>query len=112
NVDYSNVVVTDKLAGLKNIKADATNAAVNEKDGTVTIPTLAVGQTVTITAEYTVTSEDILKGNVLNAVTAKGDNVPDPKDPDEPKKPEGGDEKKDETDDVDTTLTVVKTSDV
>ena len=112
NVDYSNVVVTDKLAGLKNIKADATNAAVNEKDGTVTIPTLAVGQTVTITAEYTVTSEDILKGNVLNAVTAKGDNVPDPKDPDEPKKPEGGDEKKDETDDVNTTLTVEKTSDV
>ena len=48
---------------------------------------------------------------MLNAVTAAGDPIEDPKNPDEPKKPEGEDEEDDETDDLDTTLTVVKTSD-
>ncbi len=108
NVDYSNVVVTDKLAGLKNIEADDENATVNAEEGTVTIPTLAVGQTVTITAEYTVTPEDILNGSVLNTATAKGDDVPDPKDPDDPKKPEGGDEKKDDTEDPAPAVAITK----
>ena len=108
NVDYSNVVVTDKLAGLKNIKADATNAAVNEKDGTVTIPTLAVDQTVSITGEYTVTTEDILNGSVLNTVTVKGDDIPDPKDPENPKTPEGGDEVEDITEDPNPSVAITK----
>ena len=107
NVDYSNVVVTDKLAGLKNIKADAENATVSE-DGTVTIPTLAVGQTVSITGEYTVTTEDILNGSVLNTVTVKGDDIPDPKDPEKPKTPEGGDEVEDITEDPNPSVAITK----
>ena len=77
-----------------------------EEDGTVTVGDLAVGETVTITASYTVTSDDIKAGHVLNAVTAAGDPIEDPKNPDEPKKPEGKDEEDDETDDLDTALTV------
>ena len=107
NVDYSNVVVSDKLAGLKNIKADAENATVSE-DGTVTIPTLAVGQTVSITGEYTVTTEDILNGSVLNTVTVKGDDIPDPKDPEKPKTPEGGDEVEDITEDPNPSVAITK----
>ena len=57
------------------------------------------------------TSDDIKAGHVLNAVTAAGDPIEDPKNPDEPKKPEGEDEEDNETDDLDTTLTVTKSSD-
>ncbi len=109
NVPYTGVKVVDDLAGLQ-IHEDARYTV--EEDGTVTIGDLTVGETVTITASYIVTSDDIKAGHVLNAVTAAGDPIEDPKNPDEPKKPEGEDEEDDETDDLDTTLTVVKTSDV
>ncbi len=109
NVPYTGVKVVDDLAGLQ-IHEDARYTV--EEDGTVTVGDLAVGETVTITASYIVTSDDIKAGHVLNAVTAAGDPIEDPKNPDEPKKPEGEDEEDDETDDLDTTLTVVKTSDV
>ena len=109
NVSYTGVKVVDDLAGLQ-IHEDARYTV--EEDGTVTVGDLAVGETVTITASYIVTSDDIKAGHVLNAVTAAGDPIEDPKNPDEPKKPEGEDEEDDETDDLDTTLTVVKTSDV
>ena len=72
NVPYKNVVVTDELTGLSE-----------------TIAELAVGASETITTEYTVTSEDILAGSVLNEATAKADPI-DPDDPDSPE-PEGGD---------------------
>ena len=109
NVPYTGVKVVDDLAGLQ-IHEDARYTV--EEDGTVTVGDLAVGETVTITASYIVTSDDIEAGHVLNAVTAAGDPIEDPKNPDEPKKPEGEDEEDDETDDLGTTLTVVKTSDV
>ncbi len=76
-----------------------------------TIDVLAVGEVKTFTTTYTVTSDDIRNGSVLNVATAKGDDVPDPKDPEHPKVPEGGDEIDNETDDIDVTLTVTKTSD-
>ncbi|MBE5804317.1 MAG: hypothetical protein E7316_07380, partial [Clostridiales bacterium] len=54
-----------------------------------------------------------LAGTILNSVTAKGDPIPDPDDPDQPPHiPEGGDEVEDDTDPIDTTLVVVKTSNV
>ena len=109
NVPYTGVKVVDDLAGLQ-IHEDARYTV--EEDGTVTVGDLAVGETVTITASYIVTSDDIKAGHVLNAATAAGDPIEDSKNPDEPKKPEGEDEEDDETDDLDTTLTVVKTSDV
>ena len=109
NVPYTGVKVVDDLVGLK-INED-TRYTVNE-DGTVTVGDLAVGETVEITASYVVTSDDIKAGHVLNAATAAGDPIDDPKNPDEPKKPEGKDEEDDETDDLDTTLTVTKTSNV
>ena len=109
NVPYTGVKVVDDLAGLQ-IHEDARYTV--EEDGTVTVGDLAVGETVKITASYTVTSDDIKAGHVLNAVTAAGDPIEDPKNPDEPKKPEGKDEEDDETDDLDTALTVEKSSDV
>ena len=74
NVPYTNVKVEDPLTGL-----------------TATIETLAVGETKTFTTEYVVTEADVLEGHVLNTVTAKGDEIKDPKS-DEPKEPNGGDE--------------------
>ena len=109
NVPYTGVVVEDYLANL--VIDESTRYTVNG-DGTVTIGNLAVGETVTITASYVVTSDDIKAGHVLNTVTATADPIEDPNDPENPKKPEGKDEEDDETDDLDTTLTVVKTSDV
>ena len=109
NVPYTGVTVVDDLVGLK-INED-TRYTVNE-DGTVTVGDLAVGETVEITASYVVTSDDIKAGHVLNTATATGDPIDDPKNPDEPKTPEGKDEEDIETDDLDTTLTMVKTSDV
>ncbi len=74
NVPYTNVKVEDPLTGL-----------------TETIKTLPVGETQTFTTEYVVTEADVLKGSVLNTVTAKGDEIKDPKS-DEPKEPNGGNE--------------------
>ena len=58
---------------------------------------------------YTVTSEDILAGEVLNEATATG-TTPDPDDPDGPTVVPGRDPEP--TDDLDTTLTITKTSNV
>ena len=94
NVPFTNVVVTDELTGDE-----------------WTIAELKVGEEKEFTAAYTVTSDDILAGKVINSVTGKGDPIPDPDDPENPKIPEGGDEVEDDPDPVDTTLTVTKTSD-
>ncbi|MBQ9943850.1 MAG: MucBP domain-containing protein, partial [Clostridia bacterium] len=75
------------------------------------IETLNVGETKEFEATYTVTSDDILKGVVVNSVTGKGDPIPDP-DPDKPPHtPEDDDDEDDPTDPIDTTMTVVKISD-
>ena len=95
NVPYTNVEVVDELTGDK-----------------WTIEELPVGATETFTAEYTVTSDDILAGTVLNSVTAKGDEIPDPDPENPPHIPEGDDDEEDDPEPIDTTLTVVKTSDV
>ncbi|MBP3674604.1 MAG: Cna B-type domain-containing protein, partial [Oscillospiraceae bacterium] len=63
NVPYTNVVVTDELTGDE-----------------WTIAVLAVGEVKEFTAAYTVTSDDILAGKVINSVTGKGDPIPDPDD--------------------------------
>ncbi|HIR14622.1 MAG TPA: DUF11 domain-containing protein, partial [Candidatus Choladousia intestinavium] len=109
NVPYYNVEVTDKLDGVE-IQESAEYTVSGE--GQVMISELAVDQTVTITATYVVTSDDILAGTILNEVTAKGDEIEDPKNPDKPKTPEGGDEEEDTPESPDASLTVKKTSDV
>ena len=109
NVPYTGVKVVDDLAGL--VIAENERYTVNE-DGTVEVGDLAVGETVTITASYVVTSEDIKAGYVLNTATAGADPIDDPKDPENPKQPDGEDDVTIETDDLNATLTVVKTSDV
>src|SRR5699024_7928132 len=89
------------------------NAAYSiDANGNAVIAKLGVGQTVTVYAEYTVTSDDIKAGVVENNVTAKGDPIDDPKNPDQPKTPEKDDKEETETDDLDTTLEIVKTDDV
>ncbi|WP_245949318.1 DUF7507 domain-containing protein [Echinicola strongylocentroti] len=55
NVTLTNVVVTDPLTGM------------NE-----TIPTLAPGETVTFTEQYTVTTADVTNGSITNTATAEG----------------------------------------
>ena len=109
NVPYTGVKVVDDLAGL--VIAENERYTVNE-DGTVEVGDLAVGETVTITASYVVTSEDIQTGYVLNTATAGADPIDDPKEPENPKQPDGEDDVTIETDDLNATLTVVKTSDV
>ena len=92
NVTYKNVKVTDELTGDE-----------------WTIPELKVGETKTFNASYTVTETDILRGEVLNSVTAKGDPIPDP-DPDEPDKvPEGDDDNKVPTEEPNPKFTLTKT---
>jgi len=76
------------------------------------IELLKVGETKTFTTTYTVTSEDILKGIVINSVVGKGDPIPDPNPDNPPHIPEGEDEEEDPTDPIDTTLNVQKTSNV
>ncbi|MBR0465083.1 MAG: DUF11 domain-containing protein [Clostridia bacterium] len=117
NVPYYNVVVTDELEGVEIAAGEGYTIG---EDGTVLIETLAVEQTVTITATYTVTSDDILAGSVTNTAVAAGDPIDDPKDPENPKTPEGedtvttGDEDDPDgptppIDDIDTSMSVVKT---
>ena len=113
NVTYPNVVVTDALANL--IITEATSDKQNEwtidnENGTVSAAKMLVGEVLTITATYTVTSDDILRGFILNSVNAKGDEIKDPKQPETPKTPEGGDDVESDTDPVNTTMTVTKTS--
>ena len=92
NVPYTGVVVEDYLTNL--VIDESARYTVNG-DGTVTIGNLAVGETVTITASYEVTSDDIEAGHVLNTATAAGDPIDDPKNPEEPQKPECEDEEDD-----------------
>ena len=109
NVPFAGVKVLDNMNGLNILPGDGYTVTGN---GEVTIGGMAVGAQVTIKATYTVMEDDILAGVVRNAVTASGDEIPDPKKPEEPKKPEGGDETDDDTDNVDVTLTVEKLSSV
>ena len=91
NVPFTNVVVVDEMTGDE-----------------WTIETLNVGETKEFTTTYTVTSDDILKGEVLNVVTAKGDPIPDP-DPDQPPHiPEDDDEEDDPTEPIDGTIVIEK----
>ena len=91
NVPFTNVVVVDEMTGDE-----------------WTIETLNVGETKEFTTTYTVTSDDILKGEVLNVVTAKGDPIPDPNPDQPPHIPEDDDEEDDPTEPVDGTIVVEK----
>ncbi len=102
NVPYSNVLVTDDMAGLVIAESDAYTV----EGAVVTIETLEIGQTVTITATYEVTVEDMIAGKILNAVTAEGDPV-DEKDPDETT-PKDEDEEEDDTEEPVATLLAEK----
>ncbi len=92
NVPYYNVKVSDPLTGA--------NWTINE---------LKVGETKSFTTSYTVTSDDILAGKIVNTASAKGDDIVDPKDPDTPKTPEGEGETENKTDEVKADLTMEKT---
>ncbi len=105
NVPYYNVVVTDDLEGAALVEGEG---YVLNENGQAEIEVLGVGEAVSVNAEYTVTSDDILNGKVTNVATAKADPIDDPKNPDEPKKPEGDDDKEDKTDDVDASMSLVK----
>ena len=94
NVPFTNVVVVDEMTGDE-----------------WTIETLNVGETKTFETSYTVTSDDIKAGKVLNVVTAKGDPIPDPDPIVPPHIPEDDDDEEDPTDPIDTTMEVIKTSD-
>ena len=101
NLTMKNIVVTDELKG-----AIITEGTVNEEGyAEATIAELKPGMSATLYATYTVTSDDILAGKVVNAATVKGEG-PDGREPTD----EGEDEQ--ETDDIDTTLSVIKESDV
>ena len=91
NLTITDITVTDELTG-------------NTGDKAWTIASLAPEASQTFTASYTVTSDDILAGEVLNVATAKGTS-PDPDEPDVPVEP-GKDPEP--TEDLDTTLTVNK----
>ena len=105
NVTYHNVVINDDLTGASK-----------------TIAELGIGQSESLTTSYVVTEADILKKEVKNTATAKGDPIPDPKNPDNPKVPEGEDSVTtgDETDpdnpppieDKNPSLAVTKVSDI
>ncbi len=77
NTTQHDVVVTDTMAGAKIVAGDG--YTVNE-DGTATIPTIEVGKSVTVKAEYTVTQADIDKQiKLANTATVKGEGpAPDP----------------------------------
>ena len=84
SVDLTNVVVDEQLEGIN----------VDSKD--LQIATLAVGETKTITATYTVTQEKDIQGNseqtITNKVVVTGDMPTDPENPEEPEKVEDEDE--------------------
>src|SRR5690625_1755260 len=76
NVTLTDVVIDDPLEGLTELSYDWPGEA----------GVLSPGQSVTATAEYTVTQADVDAGVVLNAATAGGTPPPtiDPEDPDNP----------------------------
>ena len=88
NLTLTNVKVNDELTG------DAW-----------TVDSMAPGEKRTFTAQYTVTEQDILAGEVVNVATGEADN-PDPEIPETPVVP-GTDPEP--TDDIDPSMTVVKT---
>ena len=92
NVTVDDITVEDALTG--NTGANA-----------LTIGTLAPGQSGSVTAAYTVTEADILRGSVANTATVSGsDPEGDPT--------EGEDEVDIPTEEKDSTITVSKTADV
>ncbi len=107
NVTFTNVAVVDELDGIE----VQTGENYTVSGDTATIERLSVGETVTITATYTVTEADLLAGHVYNHVTATGDPVPGG-DGEDPKIPEDEDDEDDPTDDLTVALIVEKTSDV
>ncbi|MBR2764819.1 MAG: InlB B-repeat-containing protein [Blautia sp.] len=90
NVDYENVKVSDALTGLNEF-----------------IDVLHVGETRNYVTEYTVTSDDILAGTLVNHALAAGDPIPRPEGLDI-KTPEGVGEIGAELEDIDLTLNVAK----
>ena len=85
-IEYTITVTNDGNATYKNVKVE------DEATGfSTTIAELAVGETQTFTTTHVVTEDDILAGEFTNTVTAKGNEIPDPKDPENPKVPEGED---------------------
>ena len=93
NLDLTNVKIIDTLANVEKV---------NPKDWT--IAKLAVGDSKSVEATYTVTKADILNGEVVNAALAEADS-PDRKEP----KVEG-DQTVDQTDAQNPHMTVVKTT--
>ena len=93
NLDLTNVKIIDRLANVEKI---------NPKDWT--IAKLAVGDSASVEATYTVTKADILNGEVVNAALAEAGS-PDGKEP----KVEGA-QTVDQTDAQNPHMTVVKTT--
>ena len=105
NVPYYNVVVTDVLEGVKVVAGEGYE--LNEA-GQALVAELPVGEEVIVKAEYTVTSDDILNGKVINEAIAKAEEIQDPKDPEHPKTPEGEDDEENVTEDVNAAMSLVK----
>ncbi len=106
NVALTNVVVEDHLAGVAILEGADYAAA----DGQATIAQMAVGQTVTITAVYTATQEDLRAGEILNYVYAEGDPIPDPDVPETLLIPSDDAEVTDEIEDIHQELDLQKTT--
>ena len=97
--------ITYRITAKNDGNLTLTNAKVNDEltGDAWTIESLTPGESKEFTTEYTVTSDDILKGSVVNVATADADG-PGGKKPD----PTPG-TKEDPTDPIDTSMTVVKT---
>jgi len=83
NVTLNDVKVEDTLSNGQSVTFDELPAGATASGTTVTIPTLAVGETVTIKASYTVTQADVdAQETITNAVTTTaGDDELTPDDP-------------------------------
>ena len=84
NVTLNDVKVEDTLSNGQSVTFDELPTGATASGTTVTIPTLAVGETVTIKASYTVTQADVdAQETITNAVTTTaGDDDLTPDDPD------------------------------
>lgn len=88
NVDYTNVVVTDQLSGAKIASVETKSGYTIDKiKETVTIATLAVGESAVIKVEYVATKADGKAGKVENIASAAADPIPDPDEPGEDRTP-------------------------
>ncbi len=101
NVNVSNIVVSDPIVGV------LTYDPLDDTDGDLDIDLLAPGDFATVTATYTLTSDDIAAGEVVNTAVASGQ---DPSGSDVEDASDSGNPADDTGADDDDTVTPISTS--